>query len=322
MNTTLWITGIVVAITLGITFWAARQTKTTVQFYAADRKITGWQNGMAVAGDYMSAASFLGIAGLISYYGYDGFMYSVGWLVAYLTVLLLLAEPMRNTGKFTMADVLAFRMRPAPVRSAAAVSTLTVSGFYMIAQMVGAGSVLHLLIPSFPFRTAVIIVGILMIGYVVIGGMVATTWVQIVKASLLMTGAVLLSILVMAKFGFNPVRFFDAIAQVKDKKSGAELHPARHPLPARQDRTPWAARARQVGRRERLARDGPHLRHGRAATYPDALLHGAHRAGRAHVGRLGDGPDRQLLRDDDLPWVRGRRVRRQGKNPERQRRGA
>src|SRR3989441_8769036 len=128
MNLTLTLFLIVVGITLVITGWAARRTRTTVQFWAAGRKITGWQNGMAIAGDYMSAASFLGIAGLIAFYGYDGFMYSVGWLVAYLTVLLLIAEPMRNTGKFTMADVLAFRMRPAPVRSAAAVSTLAASG--------------------------------------------------------------------------------------------------------------------------------------------------------------------------------------------------
>ncbi len=216
MTPTLWITAVVVAITLGITIWAARQTRTSVQFYAAGRKITGWQNGLAIAGDYMSAASFLGIAGLIAFNGYDGFMYSVGWLVAYLTV----PEPIRNTGKYTMADVLAYRMSPGPVRSAAAISTLAVSGFYMIAQMVGAGSVLHLLVPSFPFRTAVVVVGILMIGYVVLGGMVATTWVQIVKASLLMAGAVLLSIMVLGHFGFNPLRFFDAIANVVDKKSG------------------------------------------------------------------------------------------------------
>src|ERR1700737_2128637 len=148
MTTTLWITGIVGAITLGITIWAARQTRTTVQFYAAGRKITGWQNGLAIAGDYMSAASFLGIAGLIAFNGYDGFMYSVGWLVAYLTVLFLIAEPMRNTGKYTMADVLAYRMSPVPVRSAAAISTLTVTLFYMIAQMVGAGSLVSLLIPT------------------------------------------------------------------------------------------------------------------------------------------------------------------------------
>jgi cation/acetate symporter len=219
MTTTLWITAVIVAITLGITIWAARQTRTTVQFYAAGRKIKGWQNGLAIAGDYMSAASFLGIAGLIAFNGYDGFMYSVGWLVAYLTVLLLIAEPIRNTGKYTMADVLAYRMSAGPVRSAAAISTLAVSGFYMIAQMVGAGSVLHLLVPRFPFATAVVIVGILMIGYVVLGGMIATTWVQIVKATLLMAGAILLSIMVLGHFGFNPLRFFDAIAKVVDTKS-------------------------------------------------------------------------------------------------------
>jgi cation/acetate symporter len=219
MTTTLWITAVVVAITLGITIWAARQTRTTVQFYAAGRKIKGWQNGLAIAGDYMSAASFLGIAGLIAFNGYDGFMYSVGWLVAYLTVLLLIAEPIRNTGKYTMADVLAYRMSAGPVRSAAAISTLAVSGFYMIAQMVGAGSVLHLLVPNFSFKWAVVIVGILMIGYVVLGGMIATTWVQIVKATLLMAGAILLSILVLGHFGFSPLRFFDAIAKVVDAKS-------------------------------------------------------------------------------------------------------
>ena len=219
MTTTLWITGVIVAITLGITVWAARQTRTTVQFYAAGRKIKAWQNGLAIAGDYMSAASFLGIAGLIAFNGYDGFMYSVGWLVAYLTVLLLIAEPIRNTGKYTMADVLSYRMSAGPVRSAAAISTLAVSGFYMIAQMVGAGVVLHLLVPKFSFQLAVVIVGILMIGYVVLGGMIATTWVQIVKATLLMAGAVLLSIMVLSHFGFNPVRFFDAIAKVVDAKS-------------------------------------------------------------------------------------------------------
>jgi cation/acetate symporter len=219
MTTTLWITAIVVAITLGITIWAARQTKTTVQFYAAGRKIKGWQNGLAIAGDYMSAASFLGIAGLIAFNGYDGFMYSVGWLVAYLTVLLLIAEPIRNTGKYTMADVLSYRMSAGPTRSAAAISTLAVSGFYMIAQMVGAGVVLHLLVPGFSFQLAVVIVGVLMIGYVVLGGMIATTWVQIVKATLLMAGAILLSVMVLSHFGFSPLRFFDAIAKVVDTKS-------------------------------------------------------------------------------------------------------
>src|SRR3989440_11568471 len=169
MTTALWIPAVIVAITLGITIWAARQTRTTVQFYAAGRKIKGWQNGLAIAGDYMSAASFLGIAGLIAFNGYDGFMYSVGWLVAYLTVLLLVAEPLRNTGKFTMADVLAFRLRQKSVRTVAAISTLTVTLFYMIAQMVGAGSIVSLLIPGFDFTWAIVVVGVLMIIYVIFG---------------------------------------------------------------------------------------------------------------------------------------------------------
>src|SRR3989440_350423 len=155
MNLTLTLFLIVVGITLVITGWAARRTRTTVQFWAAGRGIKGWQNGLAIAGDYMSAASFLGIAGLIAFNGYDGFMYSVGWLVAYLTVLFLIAEPMRNTGKYTMADVLSYRMSPIPVRSAAAFSTVAVSASYMMAQMIGAGSVLHLLVPGFSFKWAV-----------------------------------------------------------------------------------------------------------------------------------------------------------------------
>ena len=203
-----------VLLTLGITFWASRRTRTTAEFYSAGRSITGFQNGWAVAGDYMSAASFLGIAGLIAFYGYDGFMYSVGWLVAYLTVLLLVAEPLRNTGKFTMADVLAFRFRQPSVRTVAAISTLTVSLFYMIAQMVGAGSLVSLLIPQIGFRTAIVMVGALMLVYVIFGGMLATTWVQIVKAVLLMSGTILLSILVMARFGFSITGFFEAVSNV------------------------------------------------------------------------------------------------------------
>ena len=206
-----------ILVTLGITGWAARRTKTASEFYSAGRSITGFQNGWAVAGDYMSAASFLGIAGLIAFYGYDGFMYSVGWLVAYLTVLLLVAEPLRNTGRFTMADVLAMRFRQPTVRTVAAISTLTVSLFYMIAQMVGAGSIVSLLIPQIGFTTAIVMVGLLMLVYVIFGGMLATTWVQIVKAVLLMSGTILLSILVMAKFGFSFTEFFGAVAKVTGK---------------------------------------------------------------------------------------------------------
>jgi cation/acetate symporter len=235
MNLTLVLFLIVVAITLGITAWAARRARTTVQFWAAGRSIKGWQNGLAIAGDYMSAASFLGIAGLIAFNGYDGFMYSVGWLVAYLLVLFVIAEPMRNTGNFTMADVLAYRMRPAPVRSAAAVATLAISASYMTAQMVGAGSLIKILIPGLdaalrPFFAwslfgvkldpSITVVGLLMMVYVIVGGMVATTWVQIVKAVMLMSGALILTLLVLIFFSFNFGAFFDAVAGVKDKATG------------------------------------------------------------------------------------------------------
>jgi cation/acetate symporter len=164
----------------------------------------------------MSAASFLGIAGIIAYQGYDGFMYSVGWLVAYLTVLLVVAEPLRNAGKYTMADVLAYRLSPRPVRAMGSLSTLTVSTFYMIAQMVGAGALVSLLLKDtgVTFHTAVIGIGALMIVYVVFGGMLATTWVQIIKAILLMGGTILLSLLVLKHFGFSLGNFFAAVTQV------------------------------------------------------------------------------------------------------------
>src|SRR6202051_3126088 len=204
-----------IAITLGITYWASKRSAGASAYFAARRQLTGWQHGVAVAGDYMSAASFLGIAGIIAFSGYDGFMYSVGWLVAYLTVLLIVAEPLRNAGKYTMADVLAYRLRPRPVRAMASLSTLTVSTFYMIAQMVGAGALVKLLLGGYvTYNKAVIGVGILMIVYVVFGGMLATTWVQIIKAILLMAGTFLLSILVMAHFHFSFGEFFGAIAHV------------------------------------------------------------------------------------------------------------
>ncbi len=214
-----------IAITLGITYWAARRSSTGAAYFAANRQIKGWQNGIAVAGDYMSAASFLGIAGLIAFFGYDGFMYSVGWLVAYLTVLLVVAEPLRNAGKYTMADVLAYRLSPRPVRAMASLSTLTVSTFYMIAQMVGAGALVALLLKGsgIGFRTAVVGVGILMIVYVVFGGMIATTWVQIIKAILLMAGTVLLSILVLAHFGWSFGNFFNAVTQVTYHDKGVAI---------------------------------------------------------------------------------------------------
>src|SRR6187551_3136781 len=205
MTSAIWMFLAFVAATLVVTIWAAKRSSGASAYFAAGRRITAWQNGLAVAGDYMSAASFLGIAGIIAFQGYDGFMYSVGWLVAYLTVLLIVAEPLRNAGKYTMADVLAYRLSPRPVRSMAALSTLTVSTFYMIAQMVGAGTLVALLLKDsgISYETAVVGVGILMIVYVVFGGMIATTWVQIIKAILLMAGTILLSILVLAHFGFS-----------------------------------------------------------------------------------------------------------------------
>jgi cation/acetate symporter len=225
MSTPLVMFLIFIAITLGITYWASQRSAGSSAYFAASRRVTGWQNGIAVAGDYMSAASFLGIAGIIAFQGYDGFMYSVGWLVAYLTVLLVVAEPLRNAGRYTMADVLAYRLKPRPVRAMASISTLTVSTFYMIAQMVGAGALVALLLKDsgISYRTAVVGVGVLMIVYVVFGGMLATTWVQIIKAILLMGGTILLSILVLAHFHFSLAAFFDAIGHVTYHDKGQEV---------------------------------------------------------------------------------------------------
>ena len=202
---------LIIGATMAVVVWSAKQTKSASDFYTAGGGITGTQNGWAIAGDYMSAASFLGISGMISLYGYDGFMYSVGWLVAYITVLLIVAEPCRNAGKYTLGDILSFRTSPKPVRAVAAISTVSVSTFYLTAQMVGAGKLMQLLL-NVPYKGAIIGVGILMVGYVVFGGMTATTWVQIIKAGLLMTGAFLLSVLVAVKSGFSPFQFFNDIA--------------------------------------------------------------------------------------------------------------
>ncbi|CAK0760838.1 Uncharacterized symporter YwcA [Gammaproteobacteria bacterium] len=201
-----WLTfevfGAIIAITMYITYWAAKHTHTTHEFYAAGRSISGLQNGWAIAGDYLSAASFLGIAGLISLYGYDGFMYSVGWLVAYITVLLVIAEPCRNIGKYTLGDILAFRNHPKTSKTVAAISTITVSTFYLTAQMVG-GAVLIKTLIGIEYEVSVVGVGVLMLLYVVFGGMIATTWVQIVKAVLLVVASILLVMLVWAPYGFS-----------------------------------------------------------------------------------------------------------------------
>lgn len=201
-----------IAITLGITYWAARRTRTTEDFYAAGRSISAGQNGFALAGDYMSAASFLGIAGLVSTTGFDGLIYSTGWLVGWPVVLFLIAEPLRNLGKYTFADVVAARLRQTPVRIAAAIGTLATVIFYLIAQMVGAGGLIRLMF-GLTYELAVVVVGVAMIAYVLFGGMIATTWVQIVKAVLLLGGATMLAIMVLAKFSFSPLALFNAAAQ-------------------------------------------------------------------------------------------------------------
>jgi cation/acetate symporter len=206
--------GVFVAITLIVTVWASGKTTTPKGFYAAHRRIGGVQNGWAITGDYLSAASFLGITGLIAFYGFDGFMYSVGWLVAYLAVLFLVAEPLRNAGKYTMADLISFRLRGRAVRAIAGVSTLTITLFYMIAQMVGGGLLVSWLIPQVPDGIAIGTVGVLMVVYVSFGGMLATTWVQIIKAGLLLVTALALSLLVMARFGFSLDRFSHAASAV------------------------------------------------------------------------------------------------------------
>lgn len=196
----------VVAVTLYVTLVASRQNKTAADYYAAGRSFSGFQNGMAISGDYMSAASFLGITGAIALSGYDGFLYSIGFLVAWLVALMLVAELLRNSGRFTLADQLAYRMRQRPVRTAAAVSTLGVSIFYLLAQMVGAGSLVALLLNvsgDTAKNLTIVLVGALMIFYVTVGGMKGTTWVQIVKAILLMGGTLLISGIVLWKFGFN-----------------------------------------------------------------------------------------------------------------------
>ncbi len=212
---TIGLFAVFIAVTLYITIWASRQNRTAADYYAAGRSFSAFQNGLAISGDYMSAASFLGIAGLIALFGYDGFLYSIGFLVAWLVALLLVAELMRNSGRFTMADVLAFRMRQRPVRTAAGISTITVSIFYLIAQMVGAGALVALLLGIAPGETflgmsvdtaraaTIVLVGALMIFYVTVGGMRGTTWVQIVKAGLLISGAVLMTLFVLWKFNFN-----------------------------------------------------------------------------------------------------------------------
>jgi cation/acetate symporter len=213
-----------VAVTIGITIWGHRYTRTATDFHSGGRGFSAWQNGFAIASDYMSAASFLGIAGTIALFGYDGFLYSIGFLVAWLVALLLVAEMLRNTGRFTMADVLSFRMRQRPVRTAAAVSTLSVSIFYLLAQMVGAGALIALLLGIKEGQTflgmdaetakivGIVFVGLIMTLYVALGGMKGNTWVQIFQACVLVGGAAVLTVMVLGQYGFNVSSLLDDAA--------------------------------------------------------------------------------------------------------------
>src|SRR5690349_2769144 len=202
-----------IAFSLGITWVASRRTRSTDHFYTAGRSVTAFQNGLALAGDYMSAASFLGIAGLVATKGYDGLIYSVGFLVGWPICMFLVAEPLRNLGKFTFADVVAYRLNPRPIRTAAAAGAILTVLIYLTAQMVGAGKLIELLFKDMDlkYRHAVVGVGILMMIYVLFGGMKATTWVQIIKAVLLIGGATVLVIMILAKFHFSPGALFGSV---------------------------------------------------------------------------------------------------------------
>ena len=220
---------ILIAITLYIVYWAAKRTKTTGAYYAASSQITGMQNGWAMAGDFMSAASFLGVSGLISLFGWDGMMYAIGTSFAYVTLLLVMAEPCRNVGKYTVGDILSFRASPVPVRATMAFAAVLLSIMYLVVQMVGGGKLMELLL-GIPYSYAVILVGILMLIYVVGGGMIATTWVQIIKAGLLMGGGAVLFVLMWAHFGFNPLRFFSEVVNSTKIQSWVQLFIMKQPV--------------------------------------------------------------------------------------------
>ena len=199
-------------LTLFITYWAAKRTSTAEHFFAAGGQIRAWQNGWALAGDFLSAAALLGIAGIITSNGFDGMIYSIGWLVGWPIILFLIVEPLRNVGKFTFADLVAYRLGQRSVRSAAAIGTLAVILFYLIAQMVATGSLIKLLF-GVPYAWSVLLVGSVMLIYVLFGGMLATTWVQVVKAVLLLVGGSILALLVLMQFEMNPIKLFAAAAE-------------------------------------------------------------------------------------------------------------
>ncbi len=206
---------IIVALTLAITYWAAKRTRTTREFYAAGRSVSALQNGLALSGDYMSAASFLGIAGMVAMKGFDGMIYATGWLVGWPALMFLIAEPLRNLGKYTFGDVVAFRLRQTPVRVASSIGSILTVLIYTIAQMVGAGLLIRLMF-GIQYLYAELIVGAVMLAYVLFGGMIATTWVQIVKAVLLLGGVTVLTLMVLSQYGWNPAHLYAAVAQRAD----------------------------------------------------------------------------------------------------------
>jgi cation/acetate symporter len=209
---------LIVALTLGITYWAAKRTRSTKEFYAAGRTVSAFQNGLALSGDYMSAASFLGIAGMVAMKGYDGMIYATGWLVGWPALMFLIAGPLRNLGKYTFADVVAFRLKQTPVRIAAAIGGVLTVLLYTIAQMVGAGSLIKLMF-GIDYVYAELIVGAVMLAYVLFGGMIATTWVQIVKAVLLLGGVTVLTLMVLSQFSFSPGDLYQAVSQKIGQKA-------------------------------------------------------------------------------------------------------
>ncbi len=213
---------IFVAVTLGITYWAAQRTKTAKDFYAAGGGLSGLQNGYAIAGDYMSAASFLGIAGLVYTAGFDGLIYSVGWLVGWPLIMFMIAEQLKNLGKYTYADVVSYRLQRVPMRTLAATGSMVVVILYLIGQMVGAGKLIQTLF-GLDYTYACVIVGFLMITYVMFGGMIATSWVQIIKACLLLGGATLIAILCLWHFGFSPEEMFKQATIVRGSAEAPNL---------------------------------------------------------------------------------------------------
>ena len=301
-----------VVITLVIVIRVSAGKKTAEQYYTAAGAFTGRQNGVAIAGDYLSAASFLGIAGAIALQGYDGFLYSIGFLVAWLVALLLVAELMRNTGRFTMADVLSYRLRQRPVRIATAISVLTVSFFYLLAQMAGAGGLVSLLL-GITGETAqnlvIVLVGVIMITYVLIGGMKGTTWVQIIKALLLIAGTAVITLMVLGKFSFS---ISDAVPvggrQLPRRRQAVRARPEVRQEPHDQDRL-------------HLAVDGARARHRRPPARAPAVLHRPDQQAGPQVGGVGDLADRRLLPADPGRRLRRRRTGRPQGHPRRPRQG-